>query len=177
MAESPLMMNRDERKRIQSLSQMRASVESRKESSRKSSAGLPVPREPAYDAKRSQDGEAAAASGTILIDHAVAGGGPQTVSVATNTTSAAACRLQPFKLRAASSWRRLAHCRPKPRSRCDTHTGRWAPQGLCKPLQPRGRARDYRPFVPTDSAEEPEVHDDKQAVIVVVIRHRKDVYR
>ena len=76
------MMNRDERKRIQSLRQMRASVESRKESSRKSSAGLPVPREPAYVAKRSQDGEAPAASGTLLIDHAVAGGGPQTVGVA-----------------------------------------------------------------------------------------------
>ena len=75
---------------------------------------------------------------------------------ASRRRNAAACRLQPFKLRAASSWRRLAHCRPKPRSRCDIHTGRWAPQGLCKPLQPRGRARDYRPFVPTDSAGEPD---------------------
>jgi hypothetical protein len=52
------MMKRDERKTIQILRHLRASVESRKESSRKSSAGLPVPREPAYDAKRSQDGEA-----------------------------------------------------------------------------------------------------------------------
>jgi hypothetical protein len=62
VAERPLMMNRDERKTIQILRHLRASVESRKESSRKSSAGLPVPREPAYDAKRRQDAEAPAAS-------------------------------------------------------------------------------------------------------------------
>jgi hypothetical protein len=50
------------RRRPQILRQPRASVESRKESSRKSSEGLPVPREPALLTSAAMDGGAKSAS-------------------------------------------------------------------------------------------------------------------